>query len=78
MYGDFKQQCDKIAYEKIWSWLRLRETESLFIATQNNAFGPIISKRNLIILNRIANIDQLEKNETVNHISQCSKLEWIK
>ena len=41
MFGDFKQQTDKIALEKIWTCLQKenlkRETESLLITALNNA-----------------------------------------
>ena len=41
LYGRFKRLINYISLEKTWTWLRKgnfkRETESLVIATQNNA-----------------------------------------
>ena len=68
-----------MSHKKTWTWLRngntKRETESLLIAAQNNAI-----KTNHIK----ARIDKTQQNskcrlcgdrdETTNHISECSKL----
>ena len=78
-YGHFKWQISNISHNKTWTWLRKgnlkRETESLLIAAQNNAIRTIHIK---------AKIDKLQHNskcrlcgnrdETLNHISKCSKL----
>ena len=41
LYGRFKRLINNVSHEKTWTWLRKgnfkRETESLLIATQNNA-----------------------------------------
>ena len=41
LYGYFKQQTDEISHKKTWTWQQKenfeRETESLLIATQDNA-----------------------------------------
>ena len=80
LYGCFKFVINNISHDKTWIWLRKRnfkgETESLLIATQDNA----------IRTNQIkARIDKTQQNskcrlcgdrdETINHIiSECSKL----
>ena len=78
-YGCFKQLINNISHEKTWTWLRKgnfkRETESLLIAAQNNAIRTYHIK---------ARIDKMQQNskcrlcgdrdETINHISDCSKL----
>ena len=79
LYGRFKWLINNISHDKTWTWLRKRnfkrETESLLIAAQNNAIG----------INHIkARIDKTQQNskcrlcgdreETINHTSECSKL----
>ena len=78
IYGRFKRLIN-ISHDKTRTWLRKgkfkRETESLLIAVQNNA----------VRTNHInARIDKMQQNgkcrlcgdrdETINHISECSKL----
>ena len=78
-YGHFKWLIYNISHQKTWTWLRKRnfkgETESLLIAARNNA----------IRINHIkTRIDKTQQNskcrlfgdrdETINHISECSKL----
>ena len=57
MHEYFKGQVNEIAHEMTWVWLRngnlKRETESLFIATENNAIRTNYVK---------AKIDNLQKN----------------
>ena len=79
LYGRFKCLINNISHQKIWTWLRkgnLRETESLLIATQDNAIRTNHIK---------ARIDKTQQNskcrlcgerdETINHIiSECTKL----
>ena len=69
----FKRLINNISHEKTWTWLRKenfkRETESLLIATQNNAVRSNHIK---------ARIDKIQQNskcrlcgdrkETINHI----------
>ena len=79
IYGRFKRLINNISHQKTWTWLRKgnlkRETESLLLAAQDN----------IIRTNHIkARIDKTQQNsncrlcgdrdETVNHISECSKL----
>ena len=78
--GWFKRLINNISHEKTWMWLRegnfKRETESLLIATQNNAM------RTNHIKARIDNTQHKSKyrlcgdrDDTMNHIiSECSKL----
>ena len=80
LYGHFKWLIINISHEKIWTWLRKgnlkRETESLLIATQNNAI------RTNLIKSRIDKTQQNsrcmlrgDRDKTINHkISECSKL----
>ena len=77
--GRFKELINTISHDKTWTWLRKgnlkRETESLLIAAQNNAVRTNHIK---------ARIDKTRQNskcrlygdrdETINHISECSKL----
>ena len=78
--GCFKRLISKISHEKTWAWLKKgnlkRETESLFIAAQDNA----IRTNHIKVW-----IDKTQQNskcrlcgdwdETINHIiSECSKL----
>ena len=60
LYGRFKRLINNILHDKTWTWLRKgnfkREKESLLIAAQNNAEEPIISKREWIRHNKIANV----------------------
>ena len=80
LYERFKRLINNIWHEKIWTLLRKgnfkRETESLQIATENNAIRTNHIK---------ASIDKTQQNskcrlcgdrdETINHIiSECSKL----
>ena len=80
LYGRFKRLINNISHQKTWTWLRKgnlkRETESLLIATQDNAIRTNHIK---------ARIDKTQQNskcrlcgdrdETINHIiSECSKL----
>ena len=79
LYGRFKRLIN-ISHQKTWTWLRKgnfrRGTESLLIATQNNAI------RTNHIKTRIDKMQQNSKcwlrgnrDETINHImSECSKL----
>ena len=79
LYGRFKRLITTISHDKTWTWLRKgkfkRDTESLLIAAQDNATR----------INHIkAWIDKTQQNskcrlcgdrdETINHISECSKL----
>ena len=79
LYGRFKRLINNISQEKTWTWLRKgnfkRETESLLIAVQDNAIRTNHIK---------ARIDRTQQNskcrlcgnrdETINHISECGKL----
>ena len=80
LYGCFQQLINNISHEKTWMGLRIGnfkgETESLLIATQNNAIRTHHIK---------VNIDKMQQNskcrlyddqhETINHIiSEFSKL----
>ena len=80
LYGRFKRLISNVSHEKAWVWLRKgnikRKTESLLIASQNNAIRTNDIK---------ARIDKTQQNskcrlchdrdETINHIiSECSKL----
>ena len=80
LYGRFKRLISNFSHDKIWTWLRKgnfkRETESLLIATQNNAVRTNHIK---------ARIDKTQQNskcrlcgdrdETINHIiSESCKL----
>ena len=60
MHEYFKQQTDEIADEKALIGIRKEhfkiENEYLLTAAQNHAIGIIISKRKLIVRNRIANV----------------------
>ena len=79
LYGRFKRLINNISYKKTSTWLRKwnlkRKTESLLKAVQNNT----------IKINHIkARIDKTphkskctlygDRDKTVNHISECSKL----
>ena len=79
LYGCFKQLISIISHEKTLTWLRKgnlkRETESLLIATENNAIRTNHIK---------ARIDEMQKDskrrlcgdraQTINHIiSKCQK-----
>ena len=80
LYGCFNRIMSNISHEKTWMWLRKgnlkKETESLLIATQNNAIRTNPNK---------AKIDKMQQNskcrlcsereETINHIiRECRKL----
>ena len=78
-YSRFKRLISKISQEQTWTWLRKgnlsREKESLLIAAQNNAI------RTNHIRTRIDKTQQNNKyrlcgdrDKTINHISECSKL----
>ena len=79
LYWRFKRLINNISYDKTWTWQRKgnfkRETESLLIATQNNAIGTNHIK---------TRVDKTEQNskcrlcgnrdETINHIiSECTE-----
>ena len=74
LYGRFERLINNISHDKTWTWRRnfMRETESLPIASQNNA----------VRINHIkARIDKTQQNSQcrlcgdINHIiSECSKL----
>ena len=80
LYGRFKRLINNISHDKTWTYVRKgnfkRETESLLIATQNNAI------RTNHIKTRIDKTQQNSKcrlcgdrDQTINHIiSECSKL----
>ena len=75
----FKRLINNISHDKTWTWLRKgnfkREKESLLMAAQNSAIRTNHIK---------ARIDKSQQNskcrlcgdrdETINHISECSKL----
>ena len=79
LYGRFKRLINNISHDKTLIWLRkgnfTRETEFLLIAAQNNAIRTNHIK---------VRIDKTQQNckcrlcgdrdETINHISECSKL----
>ena len=80
LYGRFKRLINNISHDKTWTWLRKgnlkRETESLLMATLNNAIRTNHIK---------ARIDKTQQNskcrlcgdrdEIINHIiSECTKL----
>ena len=79
LYGRFKRLINNISCDKTRTWLRKgnfkRETVSLLIAAQNNAIRTNHIK---------ARIDKTQQNskcrlcgdrdETINHIRECSKL----
>ena len=71
--GRFKRQINKISHEKTWT--QLRKGKSLLIAAQD------IAVRTNHIKARIDKTQQNskcrlcgDKDETINHISECSKL----
>ena len=79
LYGRFKRLINNISLQKTWAWLKKgnlkREIESLLIAAQNNAV------RTNHIKTRINKTQQNSKcrlcsdrDKTINHISECSKL----
>ena len=77
--GHFKRQTSNLSHEEIWTWLKKgnfrRKTQSLLKAAQSN-----VIKTNHIK----ARIDKTQQNskcrlcgdrdETTNHICECSKL----
>ena len=80
LHGRFKRLTRDISYEKTWMWQRkekfIIETESLLIAAKK--------KKNAIRINHIkTRIDKTQqhskcrlcgdRDETINHISECSK-----
>ena len=80
LYRHFKRLINNISHDKTWTWLRKgnfkRETESLLIATQNNAIRtnqihPRIDKTQQNSKCRLCG----DRDKTINHIiSECSKL----
>ena len=79
LHGRFKRLINNISHDKTWTWLRKgnfkRETEPLLIAAQDNAI------RTNHIKTRIDKTQQNgkcrlcgDRDETINHISECSKL----
>ena len=79
LYGRFKRLINNISHQKTWTWLRKgklkSETESLLIAAQNNAIRTnhiktIIDKTQQNNKCRLCG----DRDETINHISECSKL----
>ena len=79
LHGHFKRQTSEISHKKTWAWLKKgnlkKESESILITAQNNAIRTNSVK---------AKIDKPQQNnrcrlcgdkdETINHISECSKL----
>ena len=80
LYEIFKRLINNILREKTWTWLRKgnfkRETESLLIAAQNNAIrtNHIKARIGLTQQNGKCRLGG-NRDETINHISECSKLE---
>ena len=79
LYGHFKRLINNISHQNTWTWQRKgnlkTETESLLIVAQDNAI------RTNHIKTRIDKTQQNSKcrlcgdrDETINHISECSKL----
>ena len=79
LYGRFKRLTSDISHETKGTWLRKwnfkRETESIFTTTQSNAI------RTNHIKVRIDNTQRNrrcrlcgDRDETINHVSECSKL----
>ena len=79
LHGRFNRLINSISHDKTWTWLRKgnfkRETESLLMVAQN------IAIRTNHIKVRIDKTQQNSKcrlrgdrDETINHISECSKL----
>ena len=80
LYGRYKRLINNISHDKTWTWLRKgnfkRETESLLIATQNNAIrtNHIKARIDKTKLNSKCRLCD-DRDETINHIiSECSKL----
>ena len=79
LYGRFKRLINNISNQKTFTWLRKgnlkRETESLLIAAQDNAIrtNHIKAKIDKSQQNRKCRLCG-DKDETINHISECSKL----
>ena len=73
MYGYFKRQASEILHEKTRTWLRKanlrRETESLQVATENNAIRTnyIIEKRDTTQQNSWYRLCG-DRDEMINHI----------
>ena len=80
MYEHFKRQTDEILHEKTWTWLRkgylCRESDSLLIATQNNAIKLNYVKAKIDITTQQNRKCWLcdHKDRTINHIGECSRL----
>ena len=78
-YGPFKLLINDISHEKSWTWLRKgnfkRETESLLIVAQNNAIraNQIKARKDKSQQNSKCRLCG-DRDETINHISECSKL----
>ena len=79
-YGKFIRLINTISHEKTWTWLRKgnfkRETESLLIATQNNAIRTSHIKGRIIKTQQNSKCRLYsDRDETINHIiSECNKL----
>ena len=80
LYGRFKRLINKTSHDKTWAWLRKgnfkRETESLLIATQNNAGRTNHIKARIDKTHQNSKCRQCgDSDQTMNHIiSECSKL----
>ena len=74
-----KQLTSDISHEKTWMWLRKRnfkrETESLLIAAQNNTIrtNHIKARIDKVQPNNRCSLYR-DRDEMINHISECSKL----
>ena len=80
LYGRFKRLINNISLQKTWTWLRKgnlkRETESLLIATQDNAMrtNHIKARTDKTQQNNKCRLCG-DRDEIINHIiSECSKL----
>ena len=77
MYGHFKRHINEISHEKKLGHENLkRETESLLIATQNNAIRNNHVKARIYKMQRNSRCRLCDDSDkTINHIiSKCSKL----
>ena len=79
LYERFKRLINNIIHDKTWTWLRkgnfMRETESLLIAAQDNAVRNNHIKAGIDETQQISKFRLCgERDETINHISECSKL----
>ena len=79
LYLCFNRLISNISLEKTWTWLRkrnlYREIESIFIAAQNNAIrtNPVKARTDNIQQNSKCRLCG-DRNETINHISECNEL----